>query len=88
MSAPTSSLGPGSYANTNSHYYIMGFSSSNHYTATPAPLPVATQTSTDLSREATQQTNAQKKGLLSTILSNHRRKQTTSSVDSANNTLG
>ena len=66
----------------------MGFSSSNHYTATPAPLPVATQTSTEMSREATQQTNAQKKGLLSTILSNHRRKQTTASVDSANTILG
>ena len=66
----------------------MGFSSSNHYTSTPAPLPVATQTSTEMSREATQQTNAQKKGLLSTILSNHRRKQTTTSVDSANTTLG
>lgn len=66
----------------------MGFSSSNHYTATPAPLPVVTQSSTEMSREATQQTNAQKKGLLSTILSNHRRKQTTASVDSANTTLG
>ena len=44
------------------HSDIMGFSSSKHYTAATAPLPVATQTSTDMTKEATQQTNAQKKG--------------------------
>lgn len=73
---------------TLTHSNIMGFSSSKNYTAATAPLPVATQTSTDMTREAAQQTNAQKKGLLSTILSNHRRKQTTTAVDSANTTLG
>ncbi len=66
----------------------MGFSSSSHYSTQPAPLPVATQTNTDHTQDALQQTNAQKKGMLSTILSSHRRKETTSSVDSANKTLG
>ena len=65
----------------------MGFSSSSNYTATNT-IPVVTQTNTEESYNATQQNNAQKKGLLSTILSAHRRKETTSSVDSAHSTLG
>ena len=67
--------------------HIMGFSSSN-YTPAPTPLPVVTQTATSDTKEAVEQSNAQKKGLLSTILSSQRRKQTTATTNSGNATLG
>lgn len=66
----------------------MGFSSSTNYRAATNTIPVVTQTTAEESQQATDQANAQKKGLLSTILSSHRRKETTSTVDSANSTLG
>ena len=65
----------------------MGFSSTNYHAATNT-IPVVTQHQPEESYNTAQQANAQKKGLLSTILSSHRRKETTSSVDSANSTLG
>ena len=66
----------------------MGFSSTSNYSAAANTIPVVTQTNAEESYNAAQQSSAQKKGLLSTILSSHRRKETTSSVDSANSTLG
>lgn len=66
----------------------MGFSSSTNYRAATNTIPVVTQTAAEESQQATDQANAQKKGLLSTILSSHRRKETTATVDSANPTLG
>ena len=66
----------------------MGFSSSTNYRAATNTIPVVTQHQAEESYNAAQQANAQKKGILSTILSSHRRKETTSSVDSANSTLG
>lgn len=66
----------------------MGFSSSTNYRSATNTIPVVTQTTAEESQQATDQANAQKKGLLSTILSSHRRKETTSTVDSANPTLG
>ncbi|MBR6576000.1 MAG: hypothetical protein IKK73_02595 [Akkermansia sp.] len=66
----------------------MGFSSSNRYTAAPTPIPVATQTATNDTKEAANQVNAQKKGLLSTILSTQRRRETTTSGSNGNSTLG
>ena len=66
----------------------MGFSSTSNYSAAANTIPVVTQTNAEESYNAAQQGSAQKKGLLSTILSSHRRKETTSSVDSANSTLG
>ena len=66
----------------------MGFSSSNNYRAATTTIPVVTQTTAGESQQATDQANAQKKGLLSTILRAHRRKETTATADSANSTLG
>lgn len=66
----------------------MGFSSSTNYRSATNTIPVVTQATAGESQLATDRANAQKKGLLSTILSSHRRKETTSSVDSANPTLG
>lgn len=66
----------------------MGFSSTSNYRAATTTIPVVTQTTAEESQNAANQANAQKKGLLSTILSSHRRKETTSAVDSANPTLG
>ena len=65
----------------------MGFSSTNYHAATNT-IPVVTQNNVEESYNAAQQNNAQKKGLLSTILSSHRRKETSPSEDSANATLG
>lgn len=66
----------------------MGFSSSNNYSASATPIPVVTQTATNDTKEATDQLNAQKKGLLSTILSAKRQKETTTAGNTGNATLG
>ena len=66
----------------------MGFSSSTNYRAATNTIPVVTQTTAGESQQATDQANAQKKGLLSTILRAPRRKETTATADSANSTLG
>lgn len=66
----------------------MGFSSTSNYRGATTTIPVVTQTSTEESQNAANQSNARKKGMLSTILSAHRRKETTAAVDSANTTLG
>lgn len=66
----------------------MGFSSSKPYTPAPTPLPVVTQTATNETKEAADQASAQKKGLLSTILSTQRRKETTAFTQTGNPTLG
>ncbi|MBE6415041.1 MAG: hypothetical protein E7032_00730 [Akkermansiaceae bacterium] len=66
----------------------MGFSSTTNYRAATNTIPVVTQTTAEESQRAAEQANAQKKGLLSTILSSHRRKETTANADTANPTLG
>lgn len=67
----------------------MGFSSKTNYSSSATrTIPVVTQNDAGESMQAANQGMKQKKGLLSTILSNQRRKQTTASVDSANTTLG
>ena len=66
----------------------MGFSSTSNYRAATTTIPVVTQSSTAESYNANNQSMTQKKGLLSTILSEHRRKETTGSEKSANPTLG
>ena len=66
----------------------MGFSSTTNYRTATTTIPVVTQNSTAESYYATNQAKAQKKGLLSTILSEHRRKETSDSEKSANSTLG
>ena len=65
----------------------MGFSSTNYHAATNS-IPVVTQNNVEESYNAAQQSDAQKKGLLSTILSDHRRKDARTTEDTANTTLG
>lgn len=67
----------------------MGFSSTTNYQAATSTIPVATQTSTVESQNTGHQTQSRKKGLLSTILSSQRRKkQSATSSEMANSTLG
>lgn len=66
----------------------MGFSSTNHYSSAAQQVPVVTQTATNDTKEASDQLAAQKKGLLSTILSSRPRKETTATSHSGNPTLG
>ena len=66
----------------------MGFSSTSNYSASTNTIPVVTQNKAEESYQAAQQSSAQKKGLLSTILSSHRRQESTATGDSANTTLG
>ncbi len=66
----------------------MGFSSTSNYRAATNTIPVVSQSTTEESQNAANQTAAQKKGLLSTILSSHRRQNLTTEADSANTTLG
>ncbi len=66
----------------------MGFSSTSNYRAATNTIPVVTQHDSEESQQAADQAQARKKGLLSTILSAHRRKETTATVESTNSTLG
>ena len=49
----------------------MGFSNTTNYRAATTTIPVVTQSSAEESAQAQGQTAAQKKGLLSTILTNN-----------------
>ena len=66
----------------------MGFSNTSNYRADTTTIPVVTQTSAEESQQAAQQTNAQKKGLLSTILNSHRRRELSGTAEAGNSTLG
>lgn len=66
--------------------HTMGFSNTTNYRAATTTIPVVTQTSAEESQQAASQTQAQKKGLLSTILSDRRREA--NSPETGNTTLG
>ena len=65
----------------------MGFSNTTNYRAATTTIPVATQSSAAESEQAQSQTAAQKKGLLSTILTAHRRRENMTEAP-GNTTLG
>ncbi|MBR4107093.1 MAG: hypothetical protein IKK45_00185 [Akkermansia sp.] len=72
----------------------MGFGSSSSYQPPPATIPVVTQTNEENMRQNYQQHSARKRGLLSTILTSHRKEpqvaatHRTAAADSGNTTLG
>ena len=66
----------------------MGFSNTSNYRAASTTIPVVTQSSAEESQQMAGQTAAQKKGLLSTILNSHRRKEQGSAAEPGNTTLG
>ena len=63
----------------------MGFSNTTNYRAATTTIPVVTQSSAEESAQG--QTAAQKKGLLSTILTAHRRRENMTEAP-GNTTLG
>ena len=65
----------------------MGFSNTTNYRAATTTIPVVTQSSAEESAQAQGQTAAQKKGLLSTILTAHRRRENMTEAP-GNSTLG
>lgn len=67
----------------------MGFNTSRpNYQAATTTIPVVTQSSTEESRAAANQSTANRKGMLSTLLTAQRRKNLNSGDASANTTLG
>lgn len=66
----------------------MGFSKTSNYRTDTTTIPVVTQTAAGESQLSDSHNTAQKKGLLSTILSSHRREDSDTSEKSSNTTLG
>ena len=66
----------------------MGFSKTSNYRTDTTTIPVVTQTTAGESQLSDSHNTAQKKGLLSTILSSHRREDSDTSEKTSNTTLG